>query len=91
MLTRSTEQRKNLRRFTRRAATLSLDAQRPSVDCVIWDLSQGGARLAIALPLTELPHQFTLNVFRDGSVKRPCEVLWMNRRFVGVKFMDQVP
>jgi hypothetical protein len=42
MLTRSTEQRKNLRRFTRRAATLSLDAQRPSVDCVIWDLSQGG-------------------------------------------------
>jgi hypothetical protein len=58
------EQRKTLRRFTRCAATLSFDAQRPSVDCVIWDLSQGGARLAIALPLTELPHQFTLHVFR---------------------------
>jgi hypothetical protein len=42
VLTRSREQRKNLRRFTRRAATLTLGDQKSSVDCVIWDISEDG-------------------------------------------------
>jgi hypothetical protein len=62
MLARSREQRKSLRRFTRRAATISFDGGTRSVACVIWD------RLAVALPTAELPHQFTLNIFEDGIV-----------------------
>ena len=61
MLARSGEERKTLRRFTRRAATLIFGDQRPSVDCVIWDLS-----------------------------KRQCEVVWMDKRFVGPKFTRYV-
>ena len=91
MLTRSREQRRNLRRFTRRAATLTLGDQKPSVDCVIWDISEGGARLAVGLPMSDLPQQFTLNLFRDESVQRRCEVVWTDRRFVGVKFTALVP
>jgi hypothetical protein len=88
MLARSGEQRKSLRRFTRRAGVVSFRAGKPSVPCVIWDVSEGGARLAVAHPLAELPHHFTLHLFKDGSVQRYCEVIWMDRRFVGVKFVD---
>jgi hypothetical protein len=90
MLTRSPNERKSTRRFTRRAATVSF-AERPSVDCVIWDISDGGARLAVGLQMADLPHHFTLSFFRDRSVKRDCEVVWMDKRFVGVKFTKQAP
>jgi hypothetical protein len=91
VLIRSREQRKNLRRFTRRAATLTLGDQKPSVDCVIWDISEEGARLAVRLPMPDLPQHFTLNLFRDERVRRQCEVVWTDRRFVGVKFTALVP
>jgi hypothetical protein len=85
MLTQSCEQRKSLR--TRRAATISFDVCGLSVPCVIWDISECGARLAVAHPLVDLPHHFTLHLFKDDSVQR-CELIWMDRRFVGVKFVD---
>jgi hypothetical protein len=91
MLTRYREGRKSVRRFTRRAATVSFGAEKPSTDCVIWDISDGGARLAIALPSAELPSHFTLNLFRDGSVQKNCEVVWVDKRFIGVKFTEQAP
>ena len=86
MLARSREHRKSLRRFTRRAATISFDGGAGSVACVIWDISDGGARLTVGLPMADLPHQFTLNIFPDGSVQRNCEMVWVDKRFVGVKF-----
>ncbi len=88
MLARSREDRKSARRFTRRAATLTFDNQKPSVECVIWDISEGGARLAVALPMADLPQHFTLNLFKNENVQRKCEVVWMDKRFVGVKFTD---
>jgi PilZ domain len=65
-----------------------LRADKPSVACVIWDISEGGARLAVAHPLADLPHHFTLHLLKDGGDQRYCEVIWMDRRFVGVKFVD---
>ena len=91
MLARYREDRKSARRFTRRGATVSFSADKPSVDCVVWDISDGGARLAIARPLADLPRHFILNLFRDETVQRHCEVVWMDRRFVGVKFTESAP
>jgi hypothetical protein len=91
MLTRSREERTSARRFTRRVATVSVGAGKPSVTCVIWDISRGGARLAVALPLAALPNYFTLNLRKDGSVQRNCEVVWTDNRFVGVKFTEPPP
>jgi hypothetical protein len=90
MLARYREDRKSVRRFTRRGATVSV-SPKSTVACVIWDISDGGARLAIALPMTDLPRYFILNLFRDGSVQRHCELVWMDKRFVGVKFTEQTP
>lgn len=91
MLTRPPKERKSVRRFTRRAGTVSFGAEKASVDCVIRDLSDGGARLAIALQMADLRHHFTLNRFRDRSVQRNCEVVWMDKRFVGVKLTERAP
>jgi hypothetical protein len=91
MLTQHREERRSTRISARRAATVSFNKERPPVSCVIWDISDGGARLAVALPLANLPNRFTLNLFPDGKVQRSCEVVWTDARFVGVKFMAQIP
>lgn len=91
MLTRYQEHRTGARRFTRRVVTVSIGARKQLVTCVIWDLSEGGARLAIALPLADLPHHFVLVLRKDRSVQRHCEVVWSDTRFVGVKFTERAP
>jgi hypothetical protein len=89
MPTRYRKVRKSARNFTRRAAKVSFGAQTVPVNCVIWDISEGGARLAIAFPMASLPRHFTLSLLSDGTQQRACEVVWTDRRFVGVKFTEQ--
>jgi hypothetical protein len=91
MLNQRHEPRKTIRRPARRAASMSLGLGKPSVNCLIWDISDKGARLAVPHSLPALPHHFTLSWFKDGSAKRDCEVVWTDRRFVAVKFMERVP
>jgi hypothetical protein len=86
MLKRRHDDRSSVRRPARRAATVSFGVEKPSVPCVIWDISDGGARLAVGHPLADIPTHFTLNLLRDGSGSRDCEVVWTDARFVGVKF-----
>jgi hypothetical protein len=91
MLTRLREERKTSRIPARRSATVSFGPETPPVTCVIWDISEGGARLAIARPSADLPRHFTLNLYKDGSVQWTCEVVWIDARFVGVKFIGGAP
>lgn len=70
----------------RRAALVSFARVGEPVRCVIWDMSDSGARLAIACPTADVPHKFQLVLTSDGSVRRDCEVVWTNTQFVGVKF-----
>jgi hypothetical protein len=88
MLARKREYRKRRRQPIRRAAAVALQAASTPVRCVIWDMSDGGARLAIARPTAELPHAFRLLLTEDGRVRRNCEVVWTDDRFVGVKFVS---
>jgi hypothetical protein len=87
MIARRPEYRKHKRRPMRRAAVVVLQAARTPVGCVIWDMSDDGARLAIAHPIAELPRTFGLLLTKDASVRRNCEVVWTDGRFVGVKFV----
>ena len=80
------DQRKQRRLPLRRAAAVVMPAASTQVRCVIWDMSDGGARLAIACPMAELPQAFTLLLTKDASVRRNCQVVWTDSRFVGVKF-----
>jgi hypothetical protein len=91
MLARIRDKRTRSRLPARRAATVIFDNETPPVTCVIWDISEGGARLAVARPTPDLPPRFTLNLYRDGSIKWDCEVVWTDSQFVGVKFIGLLP
>jgi hypothetical protein len=86
MLQPRQDQRKGARRSSRRAAEVSFGAHEPAVRCVIWDISDGGARLAVARPLADLPPTFTL-VLSNGAPQRSCQVVWTDKRYVGVRFI----
>lgn len=71
----------------RRAAHVAFAPFGKPFPCVVWDMSDSGARLAIACLTADVPHEFHLVLTKDGSVRRNCEVVWTNARFVGVKFL----
>lgn len=83
------DKRKAKRRPVRRTAELLLSPNELSILCVIWDMSESGARLATARPLLNLPSSFTLLL--EGKVQRKCEVVWLDARYVGVKFAKGSP
>jgi hypothetical protein len=87
MLPRSLDKRKSIRLATRRAAEVQFGTDEPSIRCIVWDICDGGARLAVARPLANLPSRFRLSLSKDGSERRNCEVVWTDSRFVGVKFV----
>jgi len=80
------DKRKARRRPMRRTAEVLFGPNEPPILCVIWDMSESGARLAAARPLLHFPPRFTL--FLDGKVQRKCEVVWTDARYVGVRFVN---
>jgi c-di-GMP-binding flagellar brake protein YcgR len=85
MLSRITNLRREPRRLVRYSAWLRIDQDSPLVRCVLWDISDGGARIAVADPKA-LPERFTLMLTQQ--MHRQCQVRWRDERFVGVKFVE---
>jgi hypothetical protein len=54
---------------------------------VLWDISEGGARVAAARAST-LPQTFCLLLGNDGKSRRFCRVVWRKGGQVGVRFID---
>lgn len=57
-----------------------------AIDCVVRNLSETGAALAVETPVG-IPPRFFLLVEPDG-LKRSSRVVWRNQRRIGVKFDD---
>ncbi len=55
-----------------------------SVDCMVRNISSGGARLEVANPLG-LPRSFTLVIESDQFVRR-CRPVWSSDIRIGVAF-----
>jgi hypothetical protein len=55
-----------------------------AIDCVVRNLSAGGAALDVTSPLG-IPQQFTLVVAVDHS-SRLCQVIWRKEKRIGVTF-----
>lgn len=72
----------------RRAAELLVGSNDDRIRCRIFDMSDGGARLAVYVPVTTLPRTFTLVLFKDASLQRNCEMVWTDGRYIGVKFVS---
>jgi hypothetical protein len=79
--------RRTQRKPKRQAAWIRHGANDTLIPCVIWDLSDEGARLASAR-LNILPDLFTLLLTKDGKSCRLCRVAWRKKPHLGVRFVD---
>ena len=78
------EKRRRRRVKTRRAAWINIDGNAKPVRCVLWDVSEDGARLAPA-QAGKLPDVFTLVL--DKTTAHRCRVMWRKGAQVGVRFL----
>lgn len=86
------ERRRELRRAkrkpTRQAAWIRNDGG-ADVPCVLWDLSESGARISAARA-NNLPRMFTLVLTKDRSMLHHCRVVWRKDGQIGVQFVRAV-
>ena len=76
------ERRTANRQRTLKAGTIILNEGFSTIDCLVRNLSESGARLEVDNPLT-LPDRFELTL--DGHSKA-CDVVWKSARHVGIRF-----
>lgn len=81
------ERRASPRRKTRFKATVVYGAERSTVNCVVRDLSETGARLKLDLP-GDLPTTFHLIWVADRAVLE-VEAVWRSQGEMGVKFLSK--
>ena len=85
---RGRDLRKTRRTRRRNAAWIVLDGGGAPISCVLWDISDGGARIAAARANT-LPNVFGLFLSKDGKSRRYCRVAWRKDGQVGIRFIDE--
>ncbi len=78
------EQRKSPRQRTYKVARIAFQGGRALNHCLVRDLSDTGACLALENPIG-IPDSFNL-VFDSGERSRICEVVWRNKKQIGVEF-----
>ncbi len=64
-----------------------LDGGTARLPCVLWDISEGGARVAAAHG-SALPDVFGLFLTKDGNSRRFCQVVWRRGNQFGVRFVS---
>ncbi|MFM9941621.1 MAG: PilZ domain-containing protein [Hyphomicrobiaceae bacterium] len=79
------ERRQDDRRKSVRAAISRFEGARSPIQCVLLDISLGGARLYVH-DTSEVPDQFQLHV-ESEALTRQCEVVWRQTHELGVKFI----
>jgi hypothetical protein len=77
--------RRNVRKRVLWAAKLARGAKR--FDCVVVDLSLGGARIHLAQPVTK-GEMVTLVLDRLGAIR--AEVVWQEEQSIGLHFVDDI-
>ncbi len=78
------DRRASPRRVVNCPGSIVCDASVGSQDCLIADISDGGARLQVA---TEVPEEFVL-VIKDGSdANYRCRVVWRLDDEIGAEFV----
>src|ERR1700681_2107802 len=87
------EQRRELRKAKRtprrQAAWVVLDGGCSRFPCVLWDISEAGARIAAARAST-LPDVLGLFLTKDGKSRCFCRVAWRRGGQLGVQFVDEM-
>ena len=84
---RGPERRKFPRKTVIDTAWIDADDGTPLHVCVLWDISEGGARLTAASHKA-LPDKFILRKSRDDANGRRCAVVWRSPEEIGIRFLN---
>jgi hypothetical protein len=84
---RRTERRKRQRHRAITTAWVRVENDPLPLVGVLWDVSEGGACLAVAKP-EELPDRLTLLLERDDTHGTICRVAWRTKEQVGLQFVE---
>jgi hypothetical protein len=80
------EQRRSMREYVRFPAWVDVGKGAALRDCTVLDVSEDGARIAIAAP-AELPEQFYLVLSRTGA-RRRCRLVWRSAEEAGLSYLE---
>jgi hypothetical protein len=75
------------RKKTRVPAWITSGDSETPIPCVLWDVSEGGARITAAHS-NILPDAFVLILNRTTRAHRFCQVVWRRQPHLGIKFVD---
>lgn len=75
------------RKKTRVPAWISYGASTTPIPCVLWDVSDGGARITAAHS-NILPDTFVLILNKATNAHRFCQVVWRRKPHIGIKFIE---
>jgi hypothetical protein len=64
---------------------IRIDIDCLGIPCIVWDISDRGAKLAVSRPRL-VPEYFTLEF--SATLHRRCRRSWRSKRFVAAKFVD---
>ncbi len=78
------DHRKSPRRRLRYRAWIRLAQGVAPVACNLSDMSEGGARVALANP-DSVPERFEL-ILSEGAGGRPCQLVWRSDSEIGLRF-----
>jgi hypothetical protein len=81
------ERRKHPRQAVIETGWIRIEREASPFVCVIWDISQGGARVAVA-SLDAISDEFTLMLERDATCGTRCRVAWRTEEQIGLEFLE---
>jgi hypothetical protein len=79
----STEKRTHPRVESRYTAWIEVADGSPAQECILRDISDGGAKLGVKAP-DQIPQEFTLRLTVDGTTSYRCRVVWRSDENIGV-------
>ncbi len=79
------DKRKSTRRAIRYTAWVGLGEGAPLRGCIVFDISETGAKLELDHP-EELPETFNLLLSDRGDIHRRCHAVWRSKTQIGVHF-----
>jgi hypothetical protein len=77
------------RRLHKQPAWISVDDGITKLECVVLDVSPGGARIVTDAAL-DVRDRFGLALVPDHPNRQPCEVVWRRGKTYGIKFVPDV-
>ena len=83
------DRRTTPRRSVNSAAKMRFDGGLPARDCVVMDISEGGARL-LAAEGAEVPEEFVLLLEADAEAGCRCRVVWRLDNEIGAEFVEAI-